>query len=468
MSNETGYKHMYAVPKASYDAYIQSKSRHQSQEPSKRVTFGPNEIKEISPRGKGRPVRKRKRNAKPVVIPPPPTDESDPEPEVTEPHHRRDPIRPPPPRRLKPHQRKTKQKEPKKLVKKKYVHIPRVIKPQHRRAPVRPPPPRRLKPHQRQQETSLESSEGKKTETEKEINTRLQKLNKYSFNPSHIVGFKYGTRPQNLTEHQATDIALAKKASDLRRQVLQPKGTPPKTPKPKERSPPSVLRSLKIMGKTLTFLARHLPAETMRQLRIGNEKIDKELAAEAAEDERLDRETALNHEFNALVARTAESAKKAEKDKDKEFERLASAAKATAEKQKRRKIRYAEFTSNTPNPNSSAEKQKRKQRYAEFDSNTPNPQLSINPHASLGASPALNKVRTTGPSAIIGGARRKTYIEQPNPDQQQYTGPLISRPLPVFAISNGVPKERNQNGTPIAQKTRSRTAAKQDASYSYN
>ena len=467
MSNETGYKHMYAVPKASYDAYIQSKSRHQSQEPSKRVTFGPNEIKEISPRGKGRPVRKRKRNAKPVVIPPPPTDESDPEPEVTEPHHRRDPIRPPPPRRLKPHQRKTKQEEPKKLVKKKYVHIPRVIKPQHRRAPVRPPPPRRLKPHQRQQETSLESSEGKKTETEKEINTRLQKLNKYSFNPSHIVGFKYGTRPQNLTEHQAADIALAKKASDLRRQVLQPKGTPPKTPKPKERSPPSILRSLKIMGKNLTFLARNLPAETMRQLRIANEEDDKELAAEAAENERLDRETALNHEFNALVARTAESAKKAEKDKDKEFERLASAAKATAEKQKRRKIRYAEFTSNTPNPNS-AEKQKRKQRYAEFDSNTPNPQLSINPHASLGASPALNKVRTTGPSAIIGGARRKTYIEQPNTDKQQYTGPLISRPLPVFAISNGVPKERNQNGTPIAQKTRSRTAAKQDASYSYN
>ena len=134
---------------------------------------------------------------------------------------------------------------------------------------------------------------GKKTETEKEINTRLQKLNKYSFNPSHIVGFKYGTRPQNLTEHQAADIALAKKASDLRRQVLQPKGTPPKTPKPKERSPPSVLRSLKIMGKTLTFLARHLPAETMRQLRVGNEKIDKELAAEAAEDERLDRDCLL-------------------------------------------------------------------------------------------------------------------------------------------------------------------------------
>ena len=47
-------------------------------------------------------------------------------------------------------------------------------------------------------------------------------MNKYSFNPSHIVGFKYGTGPQNLREHQAADIALAKKASDLRRQVLQP------------------------------------------------------------------------------------------------------------------------------------------------------------------------------------------------------------------------------------------------------
>ena len=181
---------MYAVPKASYDAYIQSKSRQLLQEPSKRVTFGPNEIKEISPRGKGRPVvRKKRKIAKPVVIPPP-TDETDPEPKatasikkiiprVTEPHHRRDPIRPPPPRRLKPHQKKTdpssdsKQEEPKKLVKKKYVHIPRVIKPQHRRAPVRPPPPRRLKPHQRQQETSLDSSEGKTKHTEKEINACL-------------------------------------------------------------------------------------------------------------------------------------------------------------------------------------------------------------------------------------------------------------------------------------------------------
>ena len=86
----------------------------------------------------------------------------------------------------------------------------------------------------------------------------------------------------------------------------------------------------------------------------------------------------------------------------------------------------------------------------------------------MGASPALNKVRTTGPSANIGGARRKTYIEQPNIDKENYTGPLISRPLPVFAISNDLPKERNQNGTPIAQKTRSRTAAKQAASYSYN
>ena len=73
------------------------------------------------------------------------------------------------------------------------------------------------------------------------------------------------------------------------------------------------------------------------------------------------------------MARAVESAKKDEKDKDKEFERLASAAKATAEKQKRRKIRYTEFTSNTPNPH-----------------------LSINPHESLDASPALNKVRATG------------------------------------------------------------------------
>ena len=40
------------------------------------------------------------------------------------------------------------------------------------------------------------------------------------------------------------------------------------------------------------------------------EEDDKEMAAEAAENMRLDRETALNHEFNALVARTAESAKK--------------------------------------------------------------------------------------------------------------------------------------------------------------
>ena len=67
-------------------------------------------------------------------------------------------------------------------IKKKYVHIPRVIKPQHRRDPVRPPPPRRLKPHQRQQETSLDSDEGKNKHTEKEINARLQRLNKYSFN----------------------------------------------------------------------------------------------------------------------------------------------------------------------------------------------------------------------------------------------------------------------------------------------
>ena len=58
-------------------------------------------------------------------------------------------------------------------IKKKYVHIPRVIKPQHHRDPVRPPPPRRLKPHQRQQETSLDSDEGKNKYTEKEINCLL-------------------------------------------------------------------------------------------------------------------------------------------------------------------------------------------------------------------------------------------------------------------------------------------------------
>ena len=102
---------MYAIPKASYDAYIQNKSRKPPQEPSKRVirglagldgrikqlqtvnetqphkatriTFGPNEIKEISPRGKGRPVVPKKRkiasfianraeeSAKHVVIPSP-------------------------------------------------------------------------------------------------------------------------------------------------------------------------------------------------------------------------------------------------------------------------------------------------------------------------------------------------------------------------------------------------------------
>ena len=130
-----------------------------------------------------------------------------------------------------------------------------------------------------------DSDEGKTKHTEKEINARLQKLNKYSFNPSHIVGFKYGTRPQNLTEDQAADIALAKKASDLRRQVLQPKGT----------SPPSLLRSLKIIGRNLSFIARNLPAETMKHLKKMQEGDEKEMAAETAENMRLDRETALNH-----------------------------------------------------------------------------------------------------------------------------------------------------------------------------
>ena len=72
-------------------------------------------------------------------------------------------------------------------------------------------------------------------------------------------------------------------------------------------------------------------------------------------------------------------------------------------------------------------------------SNTPNPHLSINPHESLGASPALNKVRTTGPSAIIGGARRKTYIEQPNTDKQQYTCLLYTSPSPRDGLLSRMP-----------------------------
>ena len=40
------------------------------------------------------------------------------------------------------------------------------------------------------------------------------------------------------------------------------------------------------------------------------EEDEKEMAAETAENMRLDRETALNHEFNALAARAVESAKK--------------------------------------------------------------------------------------------------------------------------------------------------------------
>ena len=114
-------------------------------------------------------------------------------------------------------------------------------------------------------------------------------------NPSHTVGFKYGTRPQNVTGHQAADIALAKKASDLRRQVLQPKGTPPKNVGRREPSPPSLLRSLNIIGRNLSFIARNLPAETMKHLKKMQEGDEKEMAAETAENMRLDRETALNH-----------------------------------------------------------------------------------------------------------------------------------------------------------------------------